>query len=300
MMTEAPPPVPGSARSRSEFIRIRGLRYHVRRWGSPDRPMIVLGHGWLDVSATFHYLVQPLLDRWQVVAPDWRGFGHTQWPQDGYWFPDYVADLDALIAHYAPADEPIRLVGHSMGAQITSLYAGLRPERVEKFVCLDGLYLPDMPPELAPKRLRRWMQLWPGETRDRVYPSFEVLARRVRAKHPRLSPERALFFARCWGAEDGHGQIRLLADPKHHLPFAALYRVAESMAVWQCITAPTLFIDAANSEFTGAIPADDAARRRACFSKRSEISIADAGHMLHFDAPEATGAAIAAFLAGDA
>jgi pimeloyl-ACP methyl ester carboxylesterase len=281
--------------SRSDHVRIRGLRYHVRRWGRPDAPMVFLGHGWLDVSATFQFLVQPLLDRWQVLAPDWRGFGHTQWPADGYWFPDYVADLDALIAHYSP-DAAVQLVGHSMGAQIMSLYAGLRPERVARYVCLDGLFLPDMEAARAPKVLRRWMGLWPGDTRERYYPSFEALARRVRAKHPQLSPERALFIARCWGAADGHGRIRLLADPKHHLPMATLYRAAESKAIWQQVTARTLFIDAGASMFAQAIAPEETAARRACFRERVELRIDGAGHMLHFDAPETTGAAIAAFL----
>lgn len=282
--------------SRSDFVRIRGLRYHVRRWGDPAKPLLFLGHGWLDVSATFRDLVQPLLDHCQVLAPDWRGFGHSQWPQDGYWFQDYVADLDALVAHYAPQG-PVWLVGHSMGAQVMSLYSGLRPERVSKLVCLDGLFLPDMPALLAPKHLRRWLDSWPGKDPDRSYPSFEYLAERVRVQHPQLSPERALFIARCWGAEDGYGRIRLLADPKHRLWMPSLYRVAESEAVWQQVTAQTLFIDAGKSNLIKAIPPEETARRRACFRNRSELSIADAGHMLHFDAPEATGGAIADFLA---
>jgi pimeloyl-ACP methyl ester carboxylesterase len=33
---------------------------------------------------------------WRVVAPDWRGFGLSEGNNDVYWFPDYIADLDAL------------------------------------------------------------------------------------------------------------------------------------------------------------------------------------------------------------
>ncbi|SFF49083.1 Lysophospholipase, alpha-beta hydrolase superfamily [Fontimonas thermophila] len=282
--------------SRSEFVRIRGLRYHVRRWGDPAKPMLILGHGWLDVSATFHDLVQPLLERYQVLAPDWRGFGHTQWPRDGYWFPDYVADLDALLAHYAPAS-PVVLVGHSMGAQIMSLYAGLRPERVHRLVCLDGLFLPDTDAERAARRYREWLDRWPGAAATRFYPSFDALAQRIRVQHPQLTPERAHFIARCWGAEDGYGRIRLLADPKHRLPSPVPYRAAESMAIWSRITAPTLFIDAGAGSLSRLLSPEEQARRRACFAVHRAIRIDGAGHMLHFDAPHATGTAIAAFLA---
>lgn len=282
--------------SRSEFIPVRGLRYHVRRWGDPGRPPLFLGHGWLDVSATFAYLVQGLLDRWQVLCPDWRGLGHSQWPQDGYWFYDYVADLEAVLDHYSPA-EPVLLAGHSMGAQVASLYAGLRPARVKKLVCMDGLFLPDMPAEVAPRRFRAWLDELKDPPRQKTYPSFEALATRIRKQHPQLSDERALFIARCWGNEDAQGTVALLADPKHRLRGPGTYRAAESLAIWREVTAPTLFLDAGQSVFRKALPPEETARRRACFRDRREAVIAEAGHMLHFDAPEATARAIADFLA---
>ena len=142
--------------SRSEFVQLRGLRYHVRRWGAPDAPMLFLLHGWLDVSATFHDLVLPLLPDWQVLAPDWRGFGLSEWPQDGYWFADYLGDLEALLDHYAP-EGAVRLIGHSLGAQIASIYSGLRPQRVGELALLDGLFMRDQPPEQTPKKLRQWL-----------------------------------------------------------------------------------------------------------------------------------------------
>jgi pimeloyl-ACP methyl ester carboxylesterase len=285
-----------TAASRSDFLPVRGLRYHVRRWGDPDKPLLILGHGWLDVSATFQYLVQPLLSVCQVACPDWRGFGHSQWPQDGYWFHDYVADLEVIADHYAP-QAPLWLAGHSMGAQIVSLYAGLRPQRVSKLVCLDGLFLPDMPAELAPKRYVRWLDELKKPARDKTYSSFEALSERVRLLHPQLSPERALFVARCWGNEDGHGRIRLLADPKHRMHGPSLYRAAESMAIWRQVTAPTLFVDGGQSVFHKNLPPEQTEMRRGCFRNRQQMVIAETGHMMHFDAPEATGQAIARFLA---
>jgi pimeloyl-ACP methyl ester carboxylesterase len=282
--------------SRSDFLRVRGLRYHVRRWGDRQRPMLLLGHGWLDVSATFQPLVEPLLDRWQVIAPDWRGFGHSQWPQDGYWFQDYLADCDAIVAHYAP-QASIALIGHSMSAQILSLYAGLRPERVSALVCLDGLFLPDMGPELAPRRALQWMeQVAALQPKDKSYDSHEVLARRIRIQHPQLTPEKALFIARCWGQPDGFGRIRLLADPKHRMNGPSLYRAAESLAIWSRVSAPTLFIDAGRSQLMKAISAEELEQRRACFRNRETRLVEDAGHMLHFDAPTQTAALIADFL----
>lgn len=282
--------------SRSEFIRVRGLRHHIRRWGAPGLPLLFLGHGWLDVSATFEPLAAALADRWQVLAPDWRGFGHSQWPQDGYWFPDYVADFEAIAEHYSP-EAPLTLVGHSMGAQILSLYAGLRPARVAQLVCLDGLFLPDMPAEGSPKRVVKWLdQLKAPGGKDKTYDSFEFLASRVRVQHPQLSPEKSLFIARCWGQQDGRGRIRLLADPKHRMNGPLSYRAAESLAAWSRVTAPTLFLDAGRSLLGKAISAEERKLRMACFRDRQERVIAEAGHMLHFDAPEETARLIGDFL----
>nr|WP_206370375.1 alpha/beta hydrolase [Solimonas marina] len=272
------------------------MRYHVRRWGDPSRPLLILGHGFLDASATFEDLATELLAHCQIAAPDWRGLGHTEWPADGYWFADYVADLDALVDHYAGASGTVMLAGHSMGAQVVSLYAGLRPERVTRLVVLDGLFVPNMSPQLAPDRYQRWLTQLRRPLRAKTYASYEALAERVRVQHPQLSEARALFVAQGWGADDGRGRVRLLADPRHQLNMPGLFRVDESMAIWRRVTAPTLIVDAAESLGLKTISHEEREARIACFAHREHITIADAGHMLHFDAPRETAAAIAAFL----
>lgn len=282
--------------SHSEFIRVRGLRCHVRRWGDPAAPKIFLLHGWLDVSATWQYVAQGLLPQFQVLCPDWRGFGHSEWPQDGYWFQDYVADFEAIADHYSP-DQPILLVGHSMGGQVASLYAGLRPARVAKLVCLDSLFLPDMEMKLITQRFRAWLDELKDLPEQKYYPSFEDLAGRIRKQHPDLSPERALFVAHCWGREDGRGRISLCADPKHRLRGPGLYHAEESLAIWREVTAPTLFVDGGKSPFAKAVTAEETKRRRACFRVHREARIENGSHMLHFSAPEETARAITNFLA---
>src|SRR4051794_15409115 len=65
--------------SESLFFDVRGLRYHVRHWASRGAPKVVLLHGWMDVSASFQFLVDELQGAWDVYAPDWRGYGLTDW-----------------------------------------------------------------------------------------------------------------------------------------------------------------------------------------------------------------------------
>ncbi len=144
--------------SRSEFILIRGLRYHIRHWGSSDAPLLVMLHGWMDMSASFQFMIDCLRKEWHVIAPDWRGFGLTaDSGTDTYWFPDYLADLDAILEHYSSI-EPVNLLGHSMGGNVACLYAGVRPDRIKSLVNLEGFGMPLTRPEQAPARYATWLQ----------------------------------------------------------------------------------------------------------------------------------------------
>src|SRR5256885_12175401 len=108
--------------SRSEFVNIRTMRYHVRTWGDARAPKLFMLHSWMDVSASFQFVVDELRHDWHVIAPDWRGFGLSEWTREGYWFPDYIADLDLLLEHFQP-ESPAYIVGHSMGGNVANLYA---------------------------------------------------------------------------------------------------------------------------------------------------------------------------------
>ncbi|MBA3904874.1 MAG: alpha/beta hydrolase, partial [Rhodocyclaceae bacterium] len=52
--------------STSEFLTIRGLRHHVRIWGPPHAPKVFLLHGWMDVSASFQFLVDAFSREWRI------------------------------------------------------------------------------------------------------------------------------------------------------------------------------------------------------------------------------------------
>ena len=117
--------------SSSQFVPIRNLRYHVCTWGepAPGKTPLVMVHGWMDVGASWQFVVDQFARDHYVLAPDWRGYGLTEVPDaDNYWFPDYLADLDFLIDHFSP-DAPVDLVGHSMGGNVAMLYAGAQRHR---------------------------------------------------------------------------------------------------------------------------------------------------------------------------
>jgi pimeloyl-ACP methyl ester carboxylesterase len=285
--------------SESLFLPIRGLRYHVRRWPAPDAPKMVLLHGWMDVSASFQFVVDALERDWDVYAPDWRGYGLTDWAKaDSYWFPDYLADLDFLLENI-DAEKPVNLVGHSMGGHVGGLYAGVRPARVGRFVNLEGFGLAATRPEQAPKRYARWLDELRVPPRLRPYESFAALAERLRSNNPRLSREKAEFLARHWGQQVNGKGVTLRSDPAHKIVNPVLYRHDEVRACWQLATAPVLWVEAVESDALKRLGLDAAAHaeRRSSFRNLRHVAVAGSGHMLHHDQPEAVARLLEEFLA---
>ena len=107
----------------SEFIDVRGYRTHVRHWGRPDAPKLLMLHGWGDMSATWQFVVDEFTRDWQMIAPDWRGCGKTDPEGSSYYFPDFLADIDAFLDHYSP-DSALPVVAHSMGGNVHAFMPG--------------------------------------------------------------------------------------------------------------------------------------------------------------------------------
>lgn len=272
----------------SEYVDVRGLRYRVQRWGDPRAPKLFLLHGWMDVAASFQFLVDAFDGDWCVLAPDWRGFGESAWAAGSYLFADYLADLEALLDHYAP-DETANLVGHSLGGNVACIYAGVRPHRVRRAVSLEGFGIQRAQPVEAPERYARWLDEQTNPPRLADYPSLQRVAWRLQKNNPRLTDEQAAFLAQHWVRPGADGGFALKADPRHKMKSPVLYRLEEAMACWRRVRSPVLWLEGGASPIRSWLKEDDsgfAARMQAFTDLRHEI-VPGAGHMLHHDAPQA-------------
>lgn len=297
--------------SRSEFVPIRGLSYHVQHWGgtaSPALPPLVLVHGWMDVAASYQFMVDALPDAFAqgrtILAPDWRGFGLTHTAEaDHYWFADYLADLDFLLDHYAPG-QAVDLVGHSMGGNVAMLYAGVRPERIRKLVNLEGFGMPATQPSQAPARYAQWMDelksLQRGELDLKAYNDVEGVARRLMKTNPRLPADKAQWLAGHWARPNASGQWEILGSPAHKIASAQLYRLDEVLEIYQRISAPVLAIEASDDSmglwWKGRYDLDEYHERLKQVPNARVAVVQDAGHMLHHDQPVQLARLIADFL----
>ncbi|HNR21860.1 MAG TPA: alpha/beta hydrolase [Steroidobacteraceae bacterium] len=277
-----------------EDLVLRGLRHRITRWGPPSRSPIVLLHGFLDAADSWQFLVDELPEDWSFVGLDWRGFGGSAWQQDGYWFPDYLADLEALLAVVADA-APVRVIGHSMGGNVAALYDGIRPGRLRWIVNLEGFGLADTKPDDAPARYARWLDELAKPPRQSTYASPEDLAKFLRTRNARLTRARAAFLARAWVREDGR-RWRLAADPRHRLVNPVLYRREEALACWRRGTAPMLLLLGALTEYRARLGEHGSdGHLRASFPNAMIDTLAGVGHMMHHEDPAAVARAIERF-----
>jgi pimeloyl-ACP methyl ester carboxylesterase len=290
---------------RTEYYDVRGLRLAVHRLGSPQAPAVLCLHGFLDSGLSFRPIAERLVAAGlQVLAPDFRGFGHSGWIGDGgyYHFYDYWSDMTALVAHNLAG--PFHLVGHSMGGSVAVGMVALGIGEVRTLVLLEGLGPPFDQPDRSLPRLRRWLGTLGAEAVSgppaaralcaQPLDNLDAAAARLRRHNPSLAPDRALQIASDLtreppdGLEHGPESRAWRHDPLHLTPAAKPFLADSAHRLWQAVTVPTLALYGQCSEHV----AMDLRARAAHLPHALLGTVPQAGHNLHHDQPELMAAAI--------
>lgn len=279
----------------SDIVTVRARRTALYRWSGTQPPLIFL-HGWGDSGLTFQFVIDSLQTDRACIALDWRGFGRSEWAAEGYWFPDYLADLDALLQQLSP-NTPVDIVAHSMGGNVAMLYAGVRPERVRRLINLEGFGLASTQPTDAPTRYRTWLdQVRTGSPSFAEHPSFERFEWFLSKRNPRTPRDRIAFIARAWGEVNAAGAVALRADPRHRWVNPILYRRAEAEACWREITAQVVLVHG-DHEWPRSAEAELEFHALCGLLRSVRVEVLrDAGHMLHHEHPEKIARLIDQFL----
>jgi pimeloyl-ACP methyl ester carboxylesterase len=278
-------------------LNIRGLNHHIQEWGDSSKPLLVLLHGWMDCGATYKFVSDHLVEDYFLVAPDWRGFGQTD-HAPSYWFPDYFADLEKLLDHYSP-NQPVNLVGHSMGGNIALMYAGIQPHRVNKVLSLEAMGMASTDISEAPEKYRRWIREITSDEPSKVYPHFDALCYSVHKGNPSIAPETIIELAQMWGEPFGEqGAYRLKHDHAHRYANPVRYSFEDVQEVWKEVTAKVGLVMALDSTYYqrfakfGRI---DEAKSALRVAEGDYFEVEHCGHMLHIEQPEATANCILSF-----
>lgn len=300
--------------SQTQYSAVRGLKLHWRSWGQAQAELapLVLLHGWMDVGASWQFVVDALRQAGYpglIIAPDWRGFGHSLSAQDSFYFPDYLGDLDALLPqvlqHFDLAtDSAVALAGHSMGAHAALLYAAARPKRVSQVANLEGFGAPPAAPSAAPGRYADWLtqlqDLRAGQMALASYDSQAAVAQRLLKTNPRIQPERAHWLAGHWAALQSDGRWHILGAAAHKVLNPVLFRAEEVQACYAAIACPVLTLLARENRLhewqSGQYTLADYLQRLTHIAHNHTVFIEQAGHMLHHDQPEQVAQALLAWL----
>lgn len=283
----------------SDHVLPSGMRLHVHRFEPANSPptglTVLMLHGFLDSGATWDLVAEPLSRAGhEVFVPDLRGYGDSGRVGAGgyYHFPDYVGDVAALVERLDR--QRLTLVGHSMGGTVAALYAGAVPERIERLALLEGLGTLDAGSSAALTRMRTWLDdLRRLETWRRPLASFEEAVERLARMHPSIPREAIERKTRQLTRMDASGQLQWAYDPLHRTTSPTPFSLEAFKNFLRSIKAPTLYVSGGNMGWR--VP--DESERLACIANVSHVDLADAGHMMHWKAPDAVAECLLRFLA---
>ena len=268
----------------NSFISQR-LRLHYVDWGNRDAPKLILQHGGRDHCRSWDWVAQELAKEWHVIAPDLRGHGDSAWAPDGnYEMNAFVYDFAQLV-HTLGQDE-VTIVGHSLGGNIATRFVGLYPEKVRKFVNIEGL---GPSPEIHAKReaagyasrFRKWIddRRKAAGRIPRRYTTIEAAYARMKEENGFLTDAQARHLTIHGASRNEDGTWSWKFDP--YLNVWQFDDVPEERTseLWTAITCPMLLLYGADSWASN--PETDG--RAKAFKTARVVEFENAGHWLHHD-----------------
>jgi pimeloyl-ACP methyl ester carboxylesterase len=281
----------------NSFISQR-LKLHYVDWGNPDAPPLILQHGGADHCRSWDWVAEELRHDWHVICPDLRGHGDSSWAPDGNYALNAMVYDFAQLVHTLGYDE-VTIVAHSMGSLITSRYAGLYPEKVRRFVDVEGLgpdldYMAKREPRPVADAFRGWIDTKRGAAgrAPKKYATLRDAYARMREVNSHLSEERARHLTIHGASRNEDGTWTWKFDPYIHVTWFNDLPRPMVEELWSQIACPVLMMHGTDSFARN--PEQDGRIKH--FKDARVVSFENAGHWLHHDQFDKFMAEIRAFL----
>ena len=261
-------------------------------------PRVLALHGWLDNAASFIPLAAHLPGI-ELVAIDQPGHGRSVHLPAGADYSFAGAINTILDVADSLGWESFSLLGHSMGAGISSMVAAACPQRIERLVAIEGLGALAETPERTVPRMREAVSAQRA-LRGKSLRTFPDIDSAVRARmHAGRVPGsglseplvRLLVERGLRAVDGGHAWS---SDPRLTLPTMIRTTEEQVEALVAGIECPSLAVFAEPAQ---AYLPDDLRRRRASLLPQGELVVLPGHHHLHMDQPREVAAAIGDFFA---
>jgi pimeloyl-ACP methyl ester carboxylesterase len=263
-------------------LDIPGFSIACKTWGSSSNPAILALHGWLDNANSFDQIAAELQNQYYFIAMDLPGHGYSSHLPAGnhYHFIDGVFTVVEVIN--ALKLNSVHLLGHSLGACIASIVAGIAPAHVRSLALFEGLGPLTSPEESAHKQLTRFLSTLSPHTSKapkgyhdfasaaharsiKGYVSLEIAARLCERG---LNQEQGLYFWR-------HDKRLLSSSPLQMTENQVLSCLKEIQAKTFLLLAKQGF--AFNTELM---------RHRMNSVRNLTIQLTEGGHHIHMEQPD--------------
>jgi len=273
--------------------------------GDPQSPPLVMIHGMRDHALGLNDLMENLAAEYYVVAPDLRGHGHSE-KTSTYTLVQFVADLKALFT--TQQIEQAVLVGHSLGGHIALRFVATFPELVSRLVLLDGMGPPGIQtdPSALNRRFREGVETVLSITGERrQIRHIDDAIQRLKQNNPLISETLARLVVEEGTEPHPDGGVRWRWESAVNMIWHT-FSQAESERLMSSVSCPVLIVTGEHGlVYWAAMSAElgdpvhyhqELARRTRLFPNARHVTIAGAGHMLHYDQPEALLKALRLFI----
>jgi len=267
----------------NRFVSQR-LRLNYVDWGNPEAPLLILQHGGRDHCRSWDWVAEELRRDWHVICPDLRGHGDSEWSPEGHYGMDaFVYDFAQLV--HTLGQDKVTIIAHSLGGNIATRYTGLYPEKVAKFVNIEGL---GPPPGMrreaevnASDRLRQWVEdkRKASGRMVRKYATLRDAYQRLKEENTFLTDQQARHLTVHGASRNEDGTWSWKFDNYLNVWSASDLPTDQVVALWEAISCPVLMLWGKDS--FAASPAGDG--RMDYFPSARLIEYENAGHWLHHD-----------------
>jgi pimeloyl-ACP methyl ester carboxylesterase len=273
-------------------LQIPGFTIACKAWGNSKNPPILALHGWLDNANSFDEIAKGLQDKYYLVAVDLPGHGHSSHLPAGYIYHFIDGIFIVLEILNALKMKKVHLLGHSMGACLGSLLAGVTPERFLSLSLIEGLGPFSLPADSTCKQLATFMDYLDQKKSSKItgYKTFEHAAR-ARSTKGYVSLDIAkVLCERGTLEEEGiyywrHDRKLLIPSPLKMTEEQVLSCLSEVQCKTFLIWASSGF--AFNSELI---------KIRMKAIKHMEVKQLEGGHHIHMEKPEVVTQLLAQFI----